>query len=82
MAYNSENMRLMGGVPGQQLFLYRTDDDAAASRAQSYFDQAVEHYNLTSGDIVLCVSGQGSSPALGALVVAVDAGVADVIPLS
>ncbi|MGE4291435.1 MAG: hypothetical protein AB7E32_04405 [Desulfovibrio sp.] len=81
MAYNSEDMRLMGGVPGQQLFLYRTEDDAATAQAESYFDKAVEQYNLTSGDIVLCVSGYGTSPVPSMLVTNVTAGVAAMVPM-
>jgi len=41
MAYTSEDMRLMGGVPGQQLFIYRSEDDAATVSGPGYFDQAV-----------------------------------------
>ncbi|WP_027189169.1 hypothetical protein [Paucidesulfovibrio longus] len=82
MAYSSEDMRLMGGVPGQQPFLYRSADDAATVRTEGYFDLAVEHYNLSSGDIVLCVSGYGTSPVPGLLVADVNAGTAATIPLS
>ncbi|MEF2144350.1 MAG: hypothetical protein V3573_02795 [Desulfovibrionaceae bacterium] len=82
MSYKSEDMRLMGGVPGQQLFLYRTADDAAAVAAAGYFNQAVEHYTLSRGDIVLCVSGQDASPALDALVVTVNNGIAGVTALA
>lgn len=82
MAYNCENMRLMGGVPGQQLFLYRTEDDAATATAEGYFDLAVEQYNLSSGDIVLCVSGFGDSPALSALVTDVAADSASMVALA
>ncbi|MGE4470931.1 MAG: hypothetical protein AB7D47_12430 [Desulfovibrio sp.] len=82
MAYNSEQMRLMGGVPGQQLFLYRSDDERSEITASGYFDPAVEHYNLSSGDIVLCVSGADSAPALGALVATVAQGTAGMLALS
>ena len=42
MAYISEDMRLMGGVPGQQLFIYSTEDNAATVAEAGYFDQAAE----------------------------------------
>lgn len=66
--YNSEDMRLMGGVPGQQLFIYRTDDDIATVVASSYFDQAVEDYNLDTGDIVIACSGATMADAVDLLV--------------
>lgn len=68
MAYNADQMRLMGGVPGQQLFLYRTDDTPSDAQTPGYFDPAVDHYSLSGGDIVFCVSDAAGTPALNALV--------------
>jgi len=74
MAYDSTTMRLLGGVPGQQLFLYRTADAIGSVSAGGYFDPAVEEYNLTSGDIILAVTGFGALPVLDGLVANVSEG--------
>ena len=74
MAYISEDMRLMGGVPGQQLFIYRTEDDAAEVVASGYFDEAVEDYNLDTGDIVIACSGDAMAEAVDMMVVTNDDG--------
>jgi len=71
MSFDSTTMRLMGGVPGQQLFLYRTADAIATVSASGYFNNAVEQYNLASGDIILAVSGFGALNVLDALVASV-----------
>ena len=68
MAYISEDMRLMGGVPGQQLFIYRTEDDAAEVVASGYFDEAVEDYNLDTGDIVIACTGENMAAAVDMMV--------------
>lgn len=68
MAYISEDMRLMGGVPGQQLFIYRTEDDAAEVVASGYFDDAVEDYNLDTGDIVIACTGESRAAAVDMMV--------------
>ncbi len=79
MAYKSEDMRLMGGVPGQQLFLYRTGDAAAKVKVAGYFDSAVDEYHLETGDIVIACSGVAQTGAVDLLVVKVDGGVASVV---
>lgn len=66
--YNSEDMRLMGGVPGQQLFIYRTDDAVATVTAADYFNAAVEDYNLDTGDIIVACSGAAMAEAVDLLV--------------
>lgn len=71
MSYDSTTMRLMGGVPGQQLFLYRTADAIGAVSASGYFNNAIAEYNLASGDMILAVSGFGTLAVLDALVVSV-----------
>ncbi|MGE4194084.1 MAG: hypothetical protein AB7E51_11900 [Pseudodesulfovibrio sp.] len=70
MAYISEDMRLMGGVPGQQLFIYRSEDDAATVAGAGYFDQAVEDYNLDTGDIVIACTGADMAGAIDLMVAA------------
>jgi len=82
MSYDSSTMRLMGGVPGQQLFLYRTPDASGTVDASGYFNSAVAEYTLSSGDLILAVTSFGAAVALGALVVSVNAGQASVAPLS
>jgi len=71
MSYDSNTMRLMGGVPGQQLFLYRTADAIASVSASGYFNNAVEEYNLSTGDMILAVTGFGASPVFDGLVASV-----------
>jgi len=71
MSFDSTTMRLMGGVPGQQLFLYRTADAIATVSASGYFNNAVEQYNLASGDIILAVSSFGALNVLDALVASI-----------
>ncbi len=66
--YNSEDMRLMGGVPGQQLFIYRSDDDVATIADADYFNDAVEDYNLDTGDIVIACSGADMAAGIDLLV--------------
>ncbi len=68
MAYTSEDMRLMGGVPGQQLFIYRSVDAIGDIAGSGYFDGAVEDYNLDTGDIVIACSGATKADAIDLLV--------------
>jgi len=68
MAYKSEDMRLMGGVPGQQLFLYRTGDALAGVTASGYFDEAVLDYTLDTGDIIIACTGVNMASAVDMLV--------------
>ena len=82
MTYDSSTMRLMGGVPGQQLFLYRTADAVGSVDDSGYFDNAVDEYNLSSGDIILAVTSFGGSVALSPLVASVSGGVASVSALA
>ncbi len=82
MSYDASCMRLMGGVPGQQLFLYRTPDAIGAIDDTGYFDSAVDEYNLSSGDIILAVTSFGGVQALSALVAGVSNGQASVTALA
>lgn len=68
MTYATEDMRLMGGVPGQQLFLYRTADSAATVTANDYFNQAVTEYNLDTGDIIIATTGASNAGSVDVLV--------------
>lgn len=76
MAYDKETLRLLGGVPGQQFFMYRTADDIAAVSADSYFNDAVGQYNLSNGDVIQAVTGFGTANVTDTLVVTVDGTVA------
>ncbi|MDO9084483.1 MAG: hypothetical protein Q7U56_14515 [Humidesulfovibrio sp.] len=82
MSYDSTTMRLMGGVPGQQLFLYRTADAIGSVDDVGYFDKAVDEYNLSTGDMILAVTSFGGTAALDGLVVGVSSGQASVTLLS
>ena len=82
MSYDASTMRLMGGVPGQQLFLYRTADAIGVVDDAGYFDAAVDEYNLSTGDLILAVTSFGGTQALSALVVGIAAGQASVTLLA
>lgn len=77
--YMSEDMRLMGGVPGQQLFIYRTDDDLITLSGSGYFNDAVEDYNLDTGDIIIACSGATKADAIDLLVATNTSGVVTVV---
>ncbi|CCH49607.1 hypothetical protein [Pseudodesulfovibrio piezophilus] len=77
--YISEDMRLMGGVPGQQLFLYRTEDAVTTISAEDYFNQAVEDYNLDTGDIIIACTGPSQADAINLLVATNTGGAVSVI---
>ncbi|WP_419786018.1 hypothetical protein [Pseudodesulfovibrio sp.] len=79
MAYKSEDMRLMGGVPGQQLFIYRSEDAVTAIVASGYFNQAVEDYNLDTGDIIVACSGTSMAAGVDLLVATNSAGTVTVV---
>lgn len=82
MSYKSEDMRLFGGVPGQQLFLYRTEDAAAAVGAAGYFSAAVEEYHLETGDVVLACTGAKRAAAVRVGVVTVKDGSASTVGIA
>jgi len=77
--YVSEDMRLMGGVPGQQLFIYRSGDDVAGIAGSGYFNDAVEDYNLDTGDIIIACSGSTKADAIDLLVATNTSGVVTVV---
>jgi len=76
MSFDSTTMRLMGGVPGQQLFLYQSADAKATVIASGYFNSAIGDYNMSTSDMILTVYGVGGTPGSQVLAVAVSAGVA------
>lgn len=69
MAYTASTMRLIGGVPGQQVFMYRSTDAETSTDDTDYFLAAKADYNLTTGDIILCVYSYGGSMGLRGYVV-------------
>ncbi|MDC0335337.1 hypothetical protein OAN24_00360 [Pseudodesulfovibrio sp.] len=77
--YTSEDMRLMGGVPGQQLFIYRSDDEIATIAAADYFNDAAEDYNLDTGDIIIACSGATMADSVDLLVATNTAGAVTVV---
>lgn len=77
--YNSEDMRLMGGVPGQQLFIYRSDDDIATIVGAEYFNGAAEDYNLDTGDIIIACSGTDMAAGIDLLVATNTSGAVTVV---
>ena len=79
MAYISEDMRLMGGVPGQQLFLYRTEDAVTSVTGSGYFDQAAVDYTLDTGDIIVACTGTDMAAAVDMLVTTNTDGVVTVV---
>jgi hypothetical protein len=72
MAFSSSTMRLSGGIPGQQLFMYRTADAETSTDDSGYFDNAVTWNNLSTGDVILNVYAFGGSMGLRGYVAAVD----------
>lgn len=68
MAYNWEMMRRMDGIPGQQLFLYKSTDVAATIKASGYFNDAVKEFNLDTGDTIIATSGVNGAAAVDTLV--------------
>ena len=79
MAYVSEDMRLMGGVPGQQLFLYRSEDAVASVTGSGYFDEAAIDYTLGTGDIIIACTGADQAEAVDMLVATNTDGVVTVV---
>lgn len=77
--YTSEDMRLMGGVPGQQLFIYRSDDSVTTITGAGYFNDAVEDYNLDTGDIIIACSGANMAAGIDLLVAKNTAGAVTVV---
>lgn len=68
MAYSASTLRRIEGTPGQQLFTYRTADNITTVDDSGYFDDAVDDYNLSTGDMILVVSLFGGSMAFDGLV--------------
>lgn len=69
MAFSSSTMRLIGGIPGQQLFMYRTADAETSTDDSDYFLNAKTQNNLSTGDIILNVYAFGGSMGLRGYVV-------------
>lgn len=56
MAYTKATLRRIEGTPGQALFTYRTADEILTIGGSGYFDDAVDDYNLSTGDMILAVT--------------------------
>ncbi|BCS87332.1 hypothetical protein [Pseudodesulfovibrio sediminis] len=61
MAYNKENLRLVGGYPGDNLYIYSSDDAIATVITSDYFGDAENDYNLTAGDIIIAKTGDNAA---------------------
>ncbi len=69
MAYSASALRLIsGGYPTQQLFMYQSTDAISTIVASGYFDDAVDEYNLDTGDIIIASSGTAKVAAVDVLV--------------
>lgn len=77
--YNSEDMRLMGGVPGQQLFIYRSEEPKPKVEESGYFSDAVDDNFLSTGDIIIACTGDNMSDEITLLVATVNDGHATVV---
>ncbi|WP_285907661.1 hypothetical protein [Pseudodesulfovibrio pelocollis] len=61
MAYSKDNLRLVGGFTGNNLFTYETDDALATVVASGYFTPAEGEYNLNAGDIIIAKTGDNTA---------------------
>ncbi|MFW5500079.1 MULTISPECIES: hypothetical protein [unclassified Maridesulfovibrio] len=68
MAYEWKMMRRIDGVPGQQQFHYKTTDTATTVKASGYFNDAVNDFNLDTGDVIIATSGAEGAAAVDLLV--------------
>lgn len=68
MAYSASALRLMNGVPGNALYIYKTTDLLSTVVASGYFDDAVDQYNLDTGDIIIACTGAAGAAAVDVLV--------------
>lgn len=69
MAYSKSTMRRIEGPPGQALYTYKTADNITVVDDSGYFDDAVDDYNLETGDMILAVTDTGGTIAFDGLVV-------------
>ena len=74
MAYTKATLFRVDGTPGQQLFLYRTADAITTVDDSGYFDDAVSDYNLSTGDMILVVTGFGGTNVFDGVVCTVTTG--------
>jgi hypothetical protein len=79
MAYATAKMRLISGVPGQAFFLYQSTDAISTIVASGYFDDAVDEYNLSTGDIIAVGSGTAFAAAVDLLVATNTSGTVTVV---
>lgn len=68
MAYTAAKMRRVEGVPGQSVYRYQTTDLLSVVVASGYFDDAVDDYNLDTGDIIMVTTGASMVAAIDVLV--------------
>jgi hypothetical protein len=69
MAYDKTKLRLIpGGVPGENLYTYKTTDLLSVVVASGYFDDAVTDYNMATGDKIIASTGSVGAAAVDLLV--------------
>lgn len=61
MAYAKANLQRIDGTPGAALYIYKTADLETAIDDSGYFDDAVDDYNLDTGDIIMAVYDTGGT---------------------
>ncbi|XPV77044.1 MAG: hypothetical protein ACNI27_03750 [Desulfovibrio sp.] len=72
MSYGKDNMVLVGGVPGNAVYSYKSEDGLAEIMQDGYFDAAVKQYNLDSGDQVHVSAGKNGCTEGGTLICALN----------
>jgi len=69
MAYSASALRLIpGGVPGENLFVYKTTDLLSTVVVSGYFNSAVTDYNVKTGDKIIASTGAAGAAAVDILV--------------
>lgn len=80
MAYDKTKMRLIpGGVPGENLYLYKTTDLLSTVVASGYFNSAVTDYNLNTGDKIIASTGANGATLVDILVATNTSGTVTVV---
>ncbi len=63
MAFDSDNLHLVGGGSGQRLWLYSTTDTIATVNTAAYFDGAAPAM-LNVNDVIIVSSSTGGTPVV------------------
>ena len=79
MAYSAANLRRIEGVPGNATYKYFTTDFLSVVVASGYFDDAVDDYNLDTGDAIIATTGAAGAAAVDLLVATNTSGTVTVV---